>query len=69
MGRPRVIFDARNTVTEAAAKLERESLPGAPVVDEAGTFIGVVRRGRLSTAAGGAGGGAGGGGAGGGGAG
>jgi len=42
MGAPRVIFDARNSATEAVAKLEREGLPGAPVVDENGVFIGTV---------------------------
>ncbi|HUZ44359.1 MAG TPA: chloride channel protein, partial [Acidimicrobiales bacterium] len=42
MGAPRVIFDARNSAAEAAAKLQRENLPGAPVVDENGVFIGTV---------------------------
>ncbi len=44
MAVPRVVFTGRNSVGEAAAKLEREQLPGAPVVDERGAFIGVVRR-------------------------
>ncbi|MHB1486788.1 MAG: CBS domain-containing protein [Acidimicrobiales bacterium] len=42
MARPRVVFIGRNSVAEGAAKLERENLPGAPVVDERGAFIGVV---------------------------
>ncbi|MGH9064869.1 MAG: TrkA C-terminal domain-containing protein [Acidimicrobiales bacterium] len=52
MGRSRVIFDARNGIGEAADKLGREGLPGAPVVDETGAFIGVVQRDALVQAAG-----------------
>ncbi|PZS19684.1 MAG: chloride channel protein, partial [Acidimicrobiales bacterium] len=53
MGPPRVIFDARNGAGEAADKLTRDGLPGAPVVDEREAFIGVVARDRLREAAGG----------------
>ncbi|MHB1445374.1 MAG: CBS domain-containing protein [Acidimicrobiales bacterium] len=42
MSGPRVVFDAHNSAAEAAAKLQRENLPGAPVVDENGVFIGTV---------------------------
>ena len=42
MSRSRVVFDSRNGAVEAAAKLLRESLPGAPVVDEKGAFVGTV---------------------------
>lgn len=44
---PRVVFSVRNTTGEAAAKLARERLPGAPVVDERHTFIGSVRADQL----------------------
>lgn len=47
---PRVIFSARNGVGEAAGKLRREGLPGAPVADEAGMFIGVATLERLERA-------------------
>ncbi|MGH9071095.1 MAG: chloride channel protein [Acidimicrobiales bacterium] len=50
MTRPRVIFDARNEVGEAADKLRREGLRGAPVVDQAGAFIGTVSLARLDKA-------------------
>lgn len=48
---PKVVFSARNTVGDAAAKLTREDLPGAPVVDERHTFIGSVRTEHLTRAA------------------
>jgi CIC family chloride channel protein len=44
---PRVILSGHNTVPEVVAKLDREGLPGAPVVDERGAFIGTVLRSRL----------------------
>lgn len=47
---PRVVFSARNTAGEAADKLRRERLPGAPVVDERHAFIGSVRTERLGEA-------------------
>lgn len=43
MSGPKVVFSARNTTSEAAAKLARERLPGAPVVDERHAFIGSLR--------------------------
>lgn len=51
MGLPRVVFDARNCIEEAAAKLGREGLRGAPVVDENGAFMGAVARADLERAA------------------
>ncbi|MGH9108175.1 MAG: CBS domain-containing protein [Acidimicrobiales bacterium] len=42
MAPPRVVFTGRNSMHEAADKLRREQLPGAPVVDEREAFIGVV---------------------------
>lgn len=53
MAPPRVVFDAHNGVGEAADKLARDGLPGAPVVDEREAFIGVVGRDRLREVAGG----------------
>jgi CIC family chloride channel protein len=50
MTRPRVIFDAHNLVGEAADKLRREGLPGAPVVDNSGAFIGTASLARLDAA-------------------
>lgn len=47
MDRPRVVFIGRNSVADGADKLVRENLPGAPVVDERGAFIGVVDRQQL----------------------
>ncbi len=47
MAPPRVVFDGRNGAGEAADKLARERLPGAPVVDERGALTGVVSRERL----------------------
>ncbi|HLI24421.1 MAG TPA: chloride channel protein, partial [Acidimicrobiales bacterium] len=48
MSPPRLILSGRNQADEVAAKLDREGLPGAPVVDERGAFIGTVLRPRLS---------------------
>lgn len=50
MSRPRLILDARNEVGETAAKLRRDGLPGAPVVDQKGTFMGTVNLARLDMA-------------------
>ncbi|MGH9127785.1 MAG: TrkA C-terminal domain-containing protein [Acidimicrobiales bacterium] len=50
MTRPRVIFDARNEAGDAADKLRRDGLPGAPVVDQAGAYIGTARLSRLEAA-------------------
>ena len=47
MAELRLVFAAQNTVADAAAKLAREALPGAPVVDERQAFMGVVRREQL----------------------
>lgn len=44
MARPRVVLSGRTTAADAAAELSREGLPGAPVADERGALIGVVRR-------------------------
>ncbi|MHB1924363.1 MAG: CBS domain-containing protein [Acidimicrobiales bacterium] len=51
MSAPRVVLDARNGAAEAAAKLQRDNLPGAPVVDENGVFIGTVSTRALRDAA------------------
>lgn len=51
MSGPRVVFSARNTTSQAAEKLSRERLPGAPVVDERHAFIGSVRTEQLGPAA------------------
>ncbi len=48
MSPPRLVFSGRNGVAEAADKLGRGHLPGAPVVDEREAFIGVVRRHQLA---------------------
>lgn len=44
MNPPRVVFDHRESLASAVARLDDEHLSGAPVVDERGAFIGVVQR-------------------------
>jgi CIC family chloride channel protein len=48
MSPPRLILSGRNQVDDVVAKLDREGLPGAPVVDERGAFIGTLLRARLT---------------------
>lgn len=52
MSRPRVVFISHNTIAEAREKLEREELPGAPVVDERQRFVGTVELARVREVAG-----------------
>jgi len=47
MQRPKVVFPATTTVSDAADRLEDLHLPGAPVVDERDLFVGVVDADRL----------------------
>ena len=51
MAPPRVVFIGHNTVGEAADKLLRSALPGAPVTDERNMFIGAVNTADLVGAA------------------
>jgi CBS domain-containing protein len=44
MARPRVVFAGDDPVGSALERLDGAALPGAPVVDERGAFVGVVRR-------------------------
>ncbi|MGH8889212.1 MAG: CBS domain-containing protein, partial [Acidothermaceae bacterium] len=44
MSPPRVVFDDRESLESAVERLDSEHLTGAPVVDERGAFVGVVRR-------------------------
>jgi H+/Cl- antiporter ClcA/predicted transcriptional regulator len=47
MARPRVVLAGDEAVASAVGRLDDERLPGAPVVDERGAFVGVVRRSSL----------------------
>ncbi|HLI58080.1 MAG TPA: chloride channel protein [Solirubrobacteraceae bacterium] len=48
MAPPRLVLSGRGPAADAAAQLGSLGLPGAPVVDERGAFIGLVERGRLT---------------------
>jgi CBS-domain-containing membrane protein len=47
MSRPRLVLPAGATASEALAALDSAGLPGAPVVDQQGTFIGSLQAARL----------------------
>jgi CBS domain-containing protein len=51
MAAPRVVLSDETTVVEALSGLDDAGVPGAPVVDERGLFVGVVRRGSLADVA------------------
>lgn len=48
MSAPRVVLGEQVTVAETLSQLDREDVPGAPVVDDQGRFVGVVDRATLS---------------------
>jgi H+/Cl- antiporter ClcA/Trk K+ transport system NAD-binding subunit len=47
---PRVVLKAGSRATDALAALDAAKVPGAPVTDEHGTYLGTVSRGRLAQA-------------------
>lgn len=51
MARPRLLLEARNTAAEALGRLEATGVPGAPVVDERGMFLGTLSASSLATRA------------------
>ncbi|MHB8294332.1 MAG: TrkA C-terminal domain-containing protein [Acidimicrobiales bacterium] len=48
MSAPRVVLGEQVSVTEAVSQLDLEGVPGAPVVDDQGRFVGVVDRASVS---------------------
>jgi H+/Cl- antiporter ClcA len=48
---PRLVFSGQDGVKEAAGRLDEEGLPGAPVTDQVGGFLGIVSREQLDEAA------------------
>jgi H+/Cl- antiporter ClcA len=48
---PRLVFAGQDGVKEAAGKLDAEGLPGAPVTDQVGGFLGIASREQLAEAA------------------
>jgi H+/Cl- antiporter ClcA len=47
---PRLVFSGQDGVAEAAGRLDEQGLPGAPVVDQAGGFLGIASREQLDEA-------------------
>ncbi len=52
MSPPRVVLGEQVSVTEAVSQFDLEGVPGAPVIDEQGRFVGVVGRAGVSEEAG-----------------
>ncbi len=44
MSAPRVVLGEQMSAAEAASRLDHDDLPGAPVIDEQGRFVGVIDR-------------------------